>query len=403
MFYQGALYHHHLPAGELEEVLWFMVSKGHWVVGMNGCHHDAGHQGQQWTLCLLNDQFWWPSMATQMQRVISSCKRCIQHEGIHVRAPIWLIIVTTPLELLHVDFTSIETMMELDRPPNMVNLLVFCDHFSKHVMASMTPNQTAKTVTKFQWQGYISIFGAPAKLLHDWGANFESNIIRELCELMGIQKVRALPYHAQTNGQVEWAHQMLMCMIGKLSKDQKVDWLKHLSKLVHAYNSMRSAITRYSPHYFMFRCQLHLPVDFYFPWSGVHRNTNVSTTTLLSCVKDCGRLSKRLRCSPYQRQRGRSGTTIGKLMQFYWNQMTWSCLKLMSTWGGEKWRIGGRRNCTKWSTKLWKASLPTLWKASGPDAHEFSTKIDFFSLLWQRGLISVWLCRPSMPGAPPPP
>ena len=32
------------------------------------------------------------------------------------------IIVTTPLQLLHVDFTSIETMMELDQPPNMVNL-----------------------------------------------------------------------------------------------------------------------------------------------------------------------------------------------------------------------------------------------------------------------------------------
>ena len=58
----------------------------------------------------------------------------------------WPIIVTTPLELLHVDFTSNETTMELDQPPNVVNLLVFCDHFTKHIMAYMTPNQTAKTV-----------------------------------------------------------------------------------------------------------------------------------------------------------------------------------------------------------------------------------------------------------------
>ena len=56
-----------------------------------------------------------------------------------------------------------------------------------------------------------------------------------------------------------------MLMIGKLSKDQKADWPKHLPELVHAYNSMRLAITRYSPHYLMFRCQLHLPIDFYFP------------------------------------------------------------------------------------------------------------------------------------------
>ena len=108
------------------------------------------------------------------------------------------------------------------------------------------PIKLQKLLTKFLWQGYISIFRALAKLLSDWGANFESNIIRELWELMGIWKVRTSPYHAQTNGQVEWAHQMLMHMIGKLSKDWKADWPKHLPELVHAYNSTRSAITRYS-------------------------------------------------------------------------------------------------------------------------------------------------------------
>ena len=58
---------------------------------------------------------------------------------------------------------------------------------------------------------------------------------------------------------------MLMHMIGKLSKDQKVDWPKHLPELVHAYNSIILANNGYTPHYLMFRCQLHLPIDFYFP------------------------------------------------------------------------------------------------------------------------------------------
>ena len=78
-------------------------------------------------------------------------------------------------------------------------------------------------------------------------------------------KVRTSPYHTQSNGQVEWVHQMLMCMIGKLSRDWKADWPKHLPELVHAYTSMKSAITGYSSHYLMCRCQLYLPIDFYFP------------------------------------------------------------------------------------------------------------------------------------------
>ena len=63
------------------------------------------------------------------------CKQCIQHEGTHVKAPMWSIIVIAMLELLHLDFTSIEMTMGLDQPPNMVQVLVFCDHFMKHVVA----------------------------------------------------------------------------------------------------------------------------------------------------------------------------------------------------------------------------------------------------------------------------
>ena len=58
-------------------------------------------------------------------------------------------------------------------------------------------------LAKFLWQGYILIFKALAKLLSDKGVNFESNIIQELCELMGIWKVWTSQYHAQANGQVE--------------------------------------------------------------------------------------------------------------------------------------------------------------------------------------------------------
>ena len=106
------------------------------------------------------------------------------------------IIATAPLELLHMDFTSIEMTMELDHPPNVVRVLIFCDHLMKHIMAYATPNQTAKNVAKLLWQGYILIFGAQAKILSDWGAKFEGNIIKELYEFMVIWKVKNSPYNA---------------------------------------------------------------------------------------------------------------------------------------------------------------------------------------------------------------
>ena len=107
-------------------------------------------------------------------------------------------------------------------------------------------------VAKFLYGGYISIFGALARLLSDRGTSFTSSIIKELCEILGIQQLQTMPYHPQTNGLVERLHQMIMCMIGKLGEDKKADWPSHLAEIVHAYNATRSIVTGYSPHYLMF-------------------------------------------------------------------------------------------------------------------------------------------------------
>ena len=126
-------------------------------------------------------------MAKQMRQVIKACKYCLQHEGGTPKAPLCPIVATTALDLLHVDFTSIETMLELNQLPRDANVLVFHDHFTKHILAYVTLNQTAKPVAKFPYGGYISIFGALSRLLSDKGTSFTSSIIQELCKILGVQ------------------------------------------------------------------------------------------------------------------------------------------------------------------------------------------------------------------------
>ena len=92
------------------------TSKGE-DAALNGCHRDARHQGHDHNLSLLQECFWWPGMAKQMRQVIKTCRRCLQYEGSTPKAPLCPIVATTPLDLLHVDFTSIETTMELDKSP----------------------------------------------------------------------------------------------------------------------------------------------------------------------------------------------------------------------------------------------------------------------------------------------
>ena len=99
-------------------------------------------------------------MAKEMRQVIRACMHCLQYGGGILKAPLCPIVATAPLDLLHVDFTSIETTLELNQSPRVANILVFQDHFTKHVLAYVTPDQTAKNIAKFLYGGYISIFGA---------------------------------------------------------------------------------------------------------------------------------------------------------------------------------------------------------------------------------------------------
>ena len=145
----GTLYLHSTPKGENEDLLLFMVPKAHWTAALNGCHWDAGHQGCDHTLSLLQECFWWSGMAKQMRQVIKACRHCLQYEGSTPKAPLCPIVATTPLDLLHVDFTSIETTMELDKSPQVANVLVFQDHFTKHVLAYVTPIKLQKPSLNF--------------------------------------------------------------------------------------------------------------------------------------------------------------------------------------------------------------------------------------------------------------
>ena len=90
-------------------------------------------------------------MAKQMRQVIRACTCCLQYEGGIPKAPLCPIVATTPLDLQ--------------------------DHFTKHVLAYVTPDQTVKTIAKFLYGGYISIFGAPARILSDRGTSFTSSVI----------------------------------------------------------------------------------------------------------------------------------------------------------------------------------------------------------------------------------
>ena len=74
-------------------------------------------------------------MVEDCKALVQSCPRCCMFEGAIPKAPLCLIRAHAPLELVHVDFTSMELMMELNKPLSMKNVLVMMDHFMCYTLA----------------------------------------------------------------------------------------------------------------------------------------------------------------------------------------------------------------------------------------------------------------------------
>ena len=98
-------------------------------------------------------------MTDQVQKSLKSYICCLQHEDKLSKAqnPI---MSTAPMDLLHVDFTSIKMTMELNRLPKVMNVLVFQDHFMKHIMAYVTLTRPQRMLPSFCTRVTSQSFGS---------------------------------------------------------------------------------------------------------------------------------------------------------------------------------------------------------------------------------------------------
>ena len=185
----------------------FIVPKAHRQKAIDGCHQDAGHQGQNRTASLVLKQFLWPGMTLEVKSAVKNCQQCLHHDGDSVRPPLVPIEAMGPMDLLHLDFTKIEVSgdheKELKRKPEIVNMLVVTDHSTQHTMAFMTEDTTTHTMACILYHHYFYIFGTLLHLMMDNDLAFTNEVVQELCNLFGVKRVHTSAYHPQSNGAIK--------------------------------------------------------------------------------------------------------------------------------------------------------------------------------------------------------
>lgn len=240
-----------------EEVRQIVVPADQVTALVTAYHDQSGHQGQERTVSLLRRFFYWPGLEASVHGLIQACPRCLLFKTRReARAPMVPIHAKAPLHIMAMDFLT------LGRPQDRYqNILVITDLFTKYAWAVPTLDQTANTTATTLWRVVFQTFGCPEFLHSDQGANFESRVIRELCQLYGCTKTHTTSYHPQGNGGCERFNQTLLGLLGTLDQRQQSDWVSALPNLLQAYNNSIHSTMGYAPTYLMFGRHVRMPID----------------------------------------------------------------------------------------------------------------------------------------------
>ena len=222
-------------------------------------HQGHGHQGIERTTELIRQRCYWPHMHRDIKDWCQQCERCtlakVTHP--HVKVAMGHLLAARPNQVLAIDFTLLEPSQD-----GKENVLVMTDVFSKFTQAVATRDQRASTVAGILVTEWFYKFGVPARLHSDQGRNFESALIKQLCDLYGVQKTHTTPYHPEGNGQCERFNRTLHDLLRTLPLERKQHWSRYLPQVTFSYNTSIHQSTGESPHFLMFGQQPHLPVDF---------------------------------------------------------------------------------------------------------------------------------------------
>ena len=191
------------PKRSNKDVLAFVVPGLKHQAAIDGCHHYLGHQGRDCTLSLLKERFWWPGMAQRMMMSVRNCPKCRIFEAKPQIPPMEPILCIEPLDLVHIDYVSMEVMVGMTEKPVVKNVLVVEDLFTCFTQVYVTNNHTTRTTACILYNKFFSVFGFLRRLMSDQASEFTGQVISELCDLLGVTKIRMLPYHPQTNGTVK--------------------------------------------------------------------------------------------------------------------------------------------------------------------------------------------------------
>jgi len=222
-------------------------------------HKTVGHLGMEKTRRRVMQRAYWFNWRDGVDQFCRECKLCASRKppARRLKAPMQQHNTGVTMERVSMDILG--PLPKSDSENKFI--LLVCDYFTKWVEAFPTPNQEARTVAERFVKEFVCRYGVPRRIFTDQGSNFQSELFKEVCELLDIDKDRTTPYHPQSDGFVERMNRTIEAMLSMFISPGQRDWDDYLPYIMMAYRSAVQDTTGYSPSMMMLGREVALPVD----------------------------------------------------------------------------------------------------------------------------------------------
>ena len=101
---------------------------------------------------------------------------------------------------------------------------------------------TTKLYLHYVWKHH----GLPTGIVSDRGPQFTSQVMKDICKRLGIQRQLSTTYHPQTDGQTERINQDLQQYLRIFTSEKQDEWVSWLPLAQFSYNTKKQLSTEKS-------------------------------------------------------------------------------------------------------------------------------------------------------------
>ena len=218
----------------------------------------AGHFSGQRLYNTLSQHWWWEGMYTDVLQHCRNCPQCtvVTGSGHPTKPPLQPIPVQRAFQILGVDVMDLPKTARGNQ-----HVVVFQDYLTKWPMVFPVPDQKAIRLAQLLAEEVIPVFGVPEALLSDRGTNLLSHLMKDVCQLLGVEKLNTTAYHPQCDGMVERFNRTLKSMLRKHAAKFGEQWDTYLFGALWAYRNTPHESTGEKPSFLLYGFDCRSPTD----------------------------------------------------------------------------------------------------------------------------------------------